>query len=130
RVELDPAAGLHDGAARNHTYSCAQVLETEVVEHDGVNTAGQHRFDLVDAVDLHLQVRRVWQGGTRGMDRLGDVTQQCQVVVLGHDRVRQREAVVETTAAAHGMALQGPEPRCRLACVDDPGRGRAHCLHE
>ena len=74
----------------------AQIVEREVVEHDRVDPGREHGLDLVDPVDLDLDVGRVREGFPRLPQRLGEVAagDDGEVVVLRHDGVGQREAMV------------------------------------
>ncbi len=88
---------------------------------------GEHGLDLLEAIDLHLDMRRVGEPGDRALERGRDrhalLSQHREVVVLGHDRVRQREPVVVTAAVDDGVPLERPETRRRLAGVGDAGAG-------
>ena len=74
RVEGDATAGLDDRASVDQLDALAQLVEREVVEHDRVDLArGEHRLDLLETVDLHLDVRGVRQLRRRRADGGGDV---------------------------------------------------------
>ncbi len=133
RVEVDPARRLDHGTAGDELDAAPQVVDAEVVEHDRVGSAGEHRLDLVEPVDLDLEVGRVGhplarraQGGREVLPARGE---HGEVVVLRHDRVGERPAVVAAAAVAHGLPLEAAQPRRGLARVDDAracARRRGH----
>ncbi len=59
--QVDVAAGLDPGPAGHQGHSRGKIRQGEVVQHDGVHPGGQHGFDLVHPVHLHLEVRGVPQ---------------------------------------------------------------------
>src|SRR5690625_2100487 len=148
RVQGDGPAGFDEGAPGDHLHPAREVLEGEVVEHDDVHSPGDHRLDLLERIDLDLEPGGVPQLPAGAADRLGEVQalllEDGEVVVLGHHRIREGEAVVDAPSAAHGVAFEGAQPRCGLAGVGDAragahdgvdeaagqGRDPAHALQE
>ena len=113
----------------------AQVVQGEVVQHDGVHPGGEHGLDLLERVDLHLEVGGVAELGLGAAQHCGQLRRVAagedgQVVVLGQHGVGEAEAVVGAAAAAHGVAFEHPQPRRRLAGVGDAGPGAGHERHE
>ncbi len=72
-------------------------------------------FDLVEAVDLDLDVRRVRQLGDRALQGRGDrhalLGEHGQVVVLGHHRVRERVTVIVAAAVANRVPFERAQDR-------------------
>ncbi len=137
RDDIDP--GLRDRAdgRERHAARCLdaratadlrdarmQVVEREVVEHDRVDPRREHRLDLIEPIDLHLDVGRVRQHRDRLTEGIRDgeprLQEDREVVVLDEHGVREREAVVAAAAAHDGVTFEGAQSRCRLARVHDP----------
>ena len=114
------AAGCLDRRAAGDLRDArAQVVEREVVEHDRADAGGEHGLDLLEPVDLDLDVRGVGEAGHRALERRGDrdalLREHREVVVLGHDGVRQRVAVVVAAAVHARRAARrraGPASSC------------------
>ena len=106
---------------RLRTASAVRV-DGEVVEQHQLRAQGQHLVELVEGVDLHL-ARQVGRRGPGPFQRCADRPGRCDVVVLDQHGVAEAEAVVHPAPAAHGVLLQQPQARQRLAGVADPGAG-------
>ena len=120
-------------AAGDELDAAPQVVDVEVVEHDRVGPAGEHRLDLVETIDLDLEVGRVGhplaRGAQGGREVLPARREHRQVVVLRHDRVGERPSVVAAATIAHGLPLEAAQPRRGLPGVDDArarARGSGH----
>ena len=89
---------------------------------------GEHRLDLVEAVDLDLEVRGVRELRSRPCSARRSPRdplrgEHREVVVLGHHRVRERVAVVVPAAATHRVPFERAQARRGLAGVDDARAG-------
>src|SRR5699024_2422989 len=127
RLQADVAAGLGGGTAVDQGDGLRELGGAEVIQHDAVHPGSQDWFDLVHAVDLHLDVGRVTDPAADDAQRLGDRPlpkaggERRKVVVLHHHGVREPVAVVVATAYAHGVLLEGAQARGGFPGVDDAG---------
>src|SRR5207249_1336144 len=95
------------------------LADRQVVEQDDLR-ASLHRFgDLVQRTAFDLDFEPVWRTGAGGRDGRGNPAGGCDVIVLDENAVVEPQAVIEAAADTHGVLLQDPQPRGRLARVGD-----------
>ncbi len=126
RVEGHAAARLDERAAGRRVATPSRSSSGLKLSSMIVSTPAEtHRFDLVEAVDLDLEVRRVADPLPRGADRVADRDalggEHREVVVLGEHGVGERRAMVVAAAVPHGLALEHAQAGRGLAGVDDAG---------
>src|SRR5699024_9849289 len=117
RLQADVAAGLGGGTAVDPGDGLRELGGAALNPPEAVHPGSQDWFDLVHAVDLHLDVGRVTDPAADDAQRLGDRPlpkaggERRKVVVLHHHGVREPVAVVVATAYAHGVLLEGAQAR-------------------
>ncbi len=120
-VQGDAARGLQTGAARDQAHGLTQGIGGEVVEEQMGSAGRQGLFDLGEGFDLDLHQQTASQG-TGGVEGGGDGARRQDMVFLDEDGIMQSQAVVVTTATAHGVFLGQPQARDGLAGVEEAHR--------
>jgi hypothetical protein len=110
------------------------LVRRHVVEQDGVHAASEHLWNLIEAVDFHLDANRMGNAIAEQPERLGGadplVAQRHQMIVLDEHAIREIEAMVAAAADAHRISLEQAQAGRRFPGVDDVGRQVADLLHE
>ena len=90
-IQIHPTGCFNNGAALDDPEAFTQILIGEIIQHDGVDAGGEHGFDLINAIHLHLDVGGVGQTGLHLGERFGDGhalgEHRHQVVILHHHRI-------------------------------------------
>src|SRR5262245_58200512 len=94
-------------------------LGRHVVEQQNVGPRVERLFDLFERRDLDFDLVQVARGFAGAADGLGDAAGHRQMVVFDQHAVVQSHAMIAPAADAHRVLLQHPQPRRRLAGVDD-----------
>ena len=120
--ERDSTGHFHDGPAVDERERVAHLVVVEVVEHDDVGSGHDRFFELGSSVDFAFDAAGVWRVCARALDRLGASTRRSDVVVFDQHGGAQVLAVIVAATAANRIALEGAQPRRRLASIGDPRR--------
>ena len=125
-LERDPTRGLELGAAvrgSGRRDRLPQLGRAHVVEQQPVGSSVGALADLVEIAALDLD-RKARLRLARAAHRLPHPAGERGMVLLDQDRVVEAHPVVGPTAGRHRRLLQRPQPRGRLAGVED-ARARA-----
>ncbi len=103
-----------------------QFRRRHVVEQHHLRAGVEGLVELRKRVDLDLDRHHVTRMRSRSPHRGPDAPGSHDVVVLDQDRIVEPEAMVDATAAAHGVLLERTQPRRGLARV---GNARSRAGH-
>ncbi len=123
RLEREPPARLRLRSARDPRHRLTQLLRGHVVEQDPRRAGLERLVYLCERPRLDLQREPGCVRGRRPY-RGPDPARERSVVLLDQDRVVQPGAMVRPAAGRHRRLFQSPQPRRRLARIEDP-RARA-----
>ena len=105
-AQIDAARGFQGDLAADDVYGTTLIIQAEIIQHDDVRAMGEGLFQLIQAVDLHLDLNKVTGEGTGTGQGLANPAAGRHMVVLNEDSVIQAEAVIDPAAAAHRVLFQ------------------------
>ena len=118
-IEGETAAGFDPDRGRDLVAqgdSGPHVVDGEVVDQDLVGAGVDGGPERREVVDLDLDRHGSLESAHGSVGR-GDPASRSDMVVLHERHVEQPHPVVGSTPAPHGVFLQGPQPRERLAGI-------------
>ncbi len=121
----DPPGGLEPRASSGQFHRASQRWRIEVIQQHLLDASLQRLAQPRQGLDLDLN-RNLLGQATGRRDRGADRAGRGDMVLLDQDRIEQAHAMVVATTANNGILLRSPQPRKRLARIQETHRQPRH----